>query len=1071
MGELILHRGTRDGFRALVEHLRGLLAGPADRGTAPVALVVGSSSQRRLLLPRLARELGGAVLGLDVLTPARFARKVLEAEGADAPLLEGETAFRLLVGRAVRARPALAKALASFEGGEYLASGAIRDLLGAGLDAAVAEPLLEAIEEEGLPRAVRARARDLVEAAVEVAERMAAWDVGEEHRPLVRHAERIALAADLLARPGARLPFRAVACWGLPDAPGRTADLLAAMLRHPGTTVFLDVPPDPADPGRPAPGEAFREAFRRSLESAAERVRPPGPGPGTASVLSAFHAVGPAGEAREIARRIRVLLDRGTAPEEIAVVARGLDELLPDLAAVFDEGGIPWSLFAPAPPGLHPGERVAGSAAALLEQGPAAAVDDWLDARGMRPRRRAELSLLLRSRGIVRLERLAGASAEDFPGRGDGVFLPVREPLGGEADRFVPRRIPRDVVAGEIEAARRFLERLRRGPAGRSPGEAAAFVRDLLADVAGSPGESAVPVEEVADALEERLPPGFVLEPREAVHLAAEILRSGARRRPGGKGAGVRVMSALRARGIPFRVLFLAGLCRGVFPRIVRDDPLLPDALRRRLRDVLPALPLPLAGHDEERWLFAHLVGGAEHVVLSWQRATADGAPRNPSPFVKGLELAGVLGTPETVPVHADPPRTLEELAVATGRAIRGDVARRREEAENVLAALLAGAAERWGAVPGEAGPREAAAARLRVLGLLVERPDPARPRRAAIPWFGFVVPGDPPGTGESPWVTFLEQLARCPWRAFLERVLRLAPPPDPSGLPPASDPRLVGSVVHRALAGLLAGDRVGGALPARLDDAVPLPASLEPTALDRALLQAAREILAEEGMPGEIPARGLARRARPFLEVALRRLEAPGEARVAGAEIVAEAGGARFRADLVLVVPDGLLLVDWKTGRPFYEAIRRDTLHRHFVDRVRDGELLQAAAYARLEAGGVRARGRYVYLAPALPEHLWSWTVEPGDTEVARRYDEAVRRLSRLAGAGPFFPRLVDRGTPGRGSRACERCEFRDACLAGESELVRRFRAMLAGVLEAPAGGAFRRLVDCWGGRPGGGE
>jgi len=1069
MGELILHRGTREGFRLLVDHLGELLSRPAGPGGLPVALVVGSSAQRRLLLPRLVRELGGAILGLDVLTTARFARKVLEAAGADAPLLEGETAFRLLAARAVRTRPALASALAAFEEGEYLAAGAIRDLLGAGLDPAVAEALGEALEEETLPRAARERARALLDAAVEVAARMATWRVGDEERPLVRNAERIARAADLLGEPGTRLPFRAVACWGLPDAPGRTADMLAALLRHPGTAVFLDVPADPADPGRPAPGEAFRAPFRLALETAAGRVRQPGPEPGGPPDLSAFHAVGPEGEAREIARRILALRDEGLAPEEIAVVARGVDELLPALAVVFDEEGIPWSLFAPAPAGLDPAERLAGSLANLLERGPAAPVDDWLDARGIRPRRRAELSLLFRSRGVVRLEQLAAADPESFPGRGDSVYLPVREPAGEDDDRLVPRRLPREALAAEIEQARRFLV-LREGTSGIvAPGEAGALVREMLVSGIAPAKEAGIDPGKLAEELEGRLPPGFSLEIRELLHLAAELLRAGARRRPGGAGAGVRVMSALRARGIPFRVLFLAGLNRDVFPRVVRDDPFLPDVLRRRLRDVLPALPLPLAGHDEERWLFAHLVAGADRVVLSWQRASADGAPRNPSPFVKGLELAGALGTPEAVPADPLAPRSLEELAIAVGRAIRGAVPRRRDEAAGTLAGLLAGAAARWERSGREADPAAAAAARLRTLELLVASSDPHRPGDAALPWFGFVVPGDPPGVEGPPWVTFLEQLARCPWRAFLERLLRIAPPPDPAGLPPATDPRLVGTVVHRALADLLAGERVGGEVSARLDDPPPLPSALDGAAVDGALLAAARRALADEGIPGEIPARGLARRARPFLVGALRRLAAPEGARVAGAEIVAEAGGVRFRADLVLVTADGLLLVDWKTGRPFHDAVKEETRRKHFLAGVRDGQLLQAAAYAHLAAAGKRARGRYVYLAPELPERLWSWTVEPGDAEVSGRYADAVRRFGELAAAGPFFPRLVDPKKPDHGFRGCGECEFRDACLAGESELTRRFRAMLAGALEGAGEGALGRLAACWDGRRGG--
>ena len=57
-------------------------------------------------------------------------------------------------------------------------------------------------------------------------------------------------------------------------------------------------------------------------------------------------------------------------------------------------------------------------------------------------------------------------------------------------------------------------------------------------------------------------------------------------RRPGtGSVHGVRVLGAMEARGEGFGVLFLVGLKEGVFPRMVREDPLLNDDLRRILRD------------------------------------------------------------------------------------------------------------------------------------------------------------------------------------------------------------------------------------------------------------------------------------------------------------------------------------------------------------------------------------------------------------------------------------------------------------------------------------------------------
>jgi hypothetical protein len=82
----------------------------------------------------------------------------------------------------------------------------------------------------------------------------------------------------------------------------------------------------------------------------------------------------------------------------------------------------------------------------------------------------------------------------------------------------------------------------------------------------------------------------------------------------GGSGGGVQVLTVMEARSRSFAALRVIGLNRGVFPRRISEDPLLPDALRRALRDVLPDLPIKSEGHEEERFLFAQLVAAAPEV-------------------------------------------------------------------------------------------------------------------------------------------------------------------------------------------------------------------------------------------------------------------------------------------------------------------------------------------------------------------------------------------------------------------------------------------------------------------------
>ena len=49
-------------------------------------------------------------------------------------------------------------------------------------------------------------------------------------------------------------------------------------------------------------------------------------------------------------------------------------------------------------------------------------------------------------------------------------------------------------------------------------------------------------------------------------------------------------------------------------------------------------------------------------------------------------------------------------------------------------------------------------------------------------------------------YVTAAEQIASCPWQAFVGRLLRVEPAPDSGGALPSADPRMVGALVHAVL-------------------------------------------------------------------------------------------------------------------------------------------------------------------------------------------------------------------------------------------------------------------------------
>ncbi len=103
---------------------------------------------------------------------------------------------------------------------------------------------------------------------------------------------------------------------------------------------------------------------------------------------------------------------------------------------------------------------------------------------------------------------------------------------------------------------------------------------------------------------------------------------------------GVSVMDVSQARGVSFRVLFLLGLNEGVFPRAIREDPLLQDPHRRVLETVLGyKVGEKLAGYDEEKLLFTLMVTSAQTKLYGlYHRADGLGNPANPSVYLNELK-------------------------------------------------------------------------------------------------------------------------------------------------------------------------------------------------------------------------------------------------------------------------------------------------------------------------------------------------------------------------------------------------------------------------------------------------
>jgi RecB family exonuclease len=785
---------------------------------------------------------------------------------------------------------------------------------------------------------------------------------------------------------------------------------------------------------------------------------------------------------------VRALLDAGTRPESIGVVARDLAGVQLALRQHLERLAIPYSTLGA--PGLRgPASRRVDAVAALLAEGGGAAADAWLDAAyGAGGAAIGDLRLALRVLGAATVaeiaalplaERLAGAASLPLPVRrgfeaADGGDDGTPDD-GGADDSDAPdvdeeravyaarRHVSAARLDRAVAAAGRWCRAWTALPARAAmPAYAVALGRLLAGEVRSQHAGDGHPVREALARLAAELPSDLVLEREEALDLVREELRRAGRVQPGGAGAGVQVMGVVEARARTFAHLFVLGLNRDVFPRQVREDWLLPDRLRAALLPVLPDVPLKRTGHDEERFLFAELLSAAPAVGVSWTECDDDGKPTAASPLAERL----CDGDHSRVPL-------LPDLWAAGGDT--------RPAHEHAVLAGLYGSRERFAAVLpvalGDDGGGEGVATLAGVRMAVLAELDPDRRTadgraRAASPgpYFGFTgtaLPGGGDPRGGEVWVTALEAAARCPWQMFLARLLRLEPVPDAGAELPAFSGAVLGSAVHGALERVARGD--AGESPRTVEEAAAAPARPvtwpADEALELVLAAAAEAALRDEGLALPLLVRGLTERARPFVDAA-RRADFAAPAAAAGAEVVGSAavtdaaGRTRriaFRADRADATAGGLVLTDYKTGGGLTPSAQEKYKRRALLKGIARGQVLQAAAYAA--AGGGVSAGRYLFLKPEMEDGARE-VVAAADGEVMSAFGAAVGDLLALVDAGAFFPRLATADGRNEGP-GCGACAFREACLIGDSGARRRLLAWTAAAGRDVASGPMVRAAE----------
>jgi len=643
---------------------------------APVLIVVPSEMIRRRVAELLAAERGLAFLHLHVLTFHQLSQRLyVEATGAGAPEPRDEGAYEELVRHLIR----LGGADSPFAGLDETPGGCaalwqtLRDLK----DARVApEAFLDAVRAGMFERSdvPRLEALGAVYAAVLSAARAVGW---RDYTELDEAAIEAVPGSAFLAS------CSAIVHYGFYDLTQVQYDLFRAVARHHDAVLLFPLVPR-------HPGWVFSERFyQRFLSGAVTNTTGPADGtlrPTVARLFAdepsdapspdrrgrVFSCSGARDEVLTVAKEIlRVVEDEGVGFAEIGVVARSLEPYGGLVAREFSAHGIPFALTAQQPVVLFP-----------LAQG---VVRFLRVASG--PPTREDLIDLISSPFFFGTAWLGDATAT--PDLWDTVSRRAGVTTGWDSWRRL-ERLTSDgdgVMSGwsggswREETARltRIVEGLRRGcaalPREASGAEHAAAWRELLERVlglvtrgaddeepngSGEPGHAAallaaIEHPAVLDGIRPRLS-------REEFVQAVQR-RIEATRVPIGTevAPGVRVLDAMAARGLAFRVLFVLGLNESVFPRVIREDAFLRDRERRVLETSLGyKIPEKLGGYDEERLLFSLLVGAArESLSLCAQRSDDAGRPLTPSWYLD--EWRRAVGGTSSAPAETTIPRRTRE--------------------------------------------------------------------------------------------------------------------------------------------------------------------------------------------------------------------------------------------------------------------------------------------------------------------------------------------------------------------------------------------------------------------------
>jgi len=347
-----------------------------------------------------------------------------------------------------------------------------------------------------------------------------------------------------------------------------------------------------------------------------------------------FGARDPADEAARIARCIRSLLDRGAAPEDVAILLRSTkNEAAPFLAALTD-AGVPWRCTGREGLFLQPEAEVLGDLVA------------WLCGRDTfyRARRRQEVS--------IALDELLGRLATTF----------ARTPAQTATLRVhllaLRTTLPLETAADLVAHLHDVL-----GLLGVAEWDAASAVARLgvlarfsqiLADFEAVTRRSWTRVTESIVHVEAGHAGGpiFLRALADYLSLYAQSAYEDFAGEADAATAAVTVSTVHGAKGLQWPVVFVPCLNRGVFPSRMTGRAgrwLLP-------RDRFPAARYEGSDDDERRLFYVAMTRARDHLYLSLCQRDEDGDALRASPLLQGLLPGPIAASDGPLPLPAVAP-------------------------------------------------------------------------------------------------------------------------------------------------------------------------------------------------------------------------------------------------------------------------------------------------------------------------------------------------------------------------------------------------------------------------------